>query len=201
MTLLNYIKQPVKEFMERFGPATRVIQEDEVSKTTQTNNSMLEKVFDSGTVSYEKKYKYKETDVPGFVPKEYREAILRGANNYDVDPRKVSALLNTENTPWDPTLKNPLAGSTAIGLGQHTDAYYEQYNPMFKEAFGGREYNRKDPYDSIAATFIGLRDLKSRVGNEDDAIKAYHAGVAGFKGKYKEDAEKYYQKVMSYLKE
>lgn len=155
---------------------------------------------DFGPVHYEKAYKYKDADIPEFVPEQYRNDVLTAANEFDFDPRKVSALLNTENTPWDPSLKNPLEGSTATGLGQHTDAYYKQYNPKFRETYG-RDYDRTKSYDSIAATFIGLKDLQKRTGSEDDAIKAYHAGVSGYQAHNKDKAEEYYQKVMSYLQQ
>ena len=173
MRLLDYIKRPVESFMKDFGP-----------------------------IHYEAPApKYKNTDIPEFVPEEYRTTLLNAANSYDFNPRTAAAILNTENTPWDPTLKNPLKGSTATGLGQHTDAYYKQYGPIFEKQYGGRKYDRNNPHDAIAATFIGLSDLKKRLGNEDDAIKAYHAGVSGYQGKYKDDADKYHQKVMSYLNE
>lgn len=162
------------------------------------------KNFISDDLHYEKQYKYKDTDIPEFVPEQYRKDVLTAANEFDFDPKRASALLNTENTPWDPTLKNPLPGSSAQGLGQHTDAYYQQYNPKFKEKYQ-RDYNKTKPFDSIAATFIGLKDLKDRLGNEDDAIKAYHVGLKGLTDpdeKYnslREQAGEYFKKVMSNL--
>lgn len=163
-----------------------------------------------GTIHYEKpkvEPKYKPEDVPGFVPEQYRSTILENANYFDFDPKKVAALINTENTPWDPSLPATDKSSTSIGLGQHNDNYYKQYNPVFQKLYGGRSYDRTNPEDAIAATFIGLDDLRKRseTKSEDDAIKAYHVGFKGLfnlDDKYneaKKNAEKYYKAVMSHL--
>lgn len=177
-SLFDYIKQPVASFMQDFGP-----------------------------IHYEAPpSKYSISDVPNFVPEQYRNNIANAANLYDFDVKKASALLNTENTPWDPTLKNPKKDSTALGLGQHTDAFYIDYNKKFQDSYGGRNYDRTNPYDSISATFLALSDIRKRLeGTDDDAIKAYHIGIKGYTDpdqqytQSKKEAETYYHKVMSHL--
>lgn len=177
--------------------------EDPSNQAWQVKNKTLRDILKGETTirrnpSYEEesKPKYDLYDVPEFVPAQYRSAIAKHANEYDIDPKVFSALIHTENTPWDPSAKNPK--SSAAGLGQHTDAYVKDYGKAFAEKYG-RDYDRTNPEDSIAATFIGLDSLRKRTGSLDDAIKAYHGGVRGMGGKYKEDAERYYSKVMSWI--
>ena len=193
MSILDKISQPV----------STVVTKTPTSITTEQRVGLFRRLL-TGDMSYkfsvQQTPKYKVEDVPPFVPEQYRPDIAQLANTYDFDPKKVSALLHTENTPWDPKAKNPMRGSTARGLGQHTDAFYQEYNPKFKAQYG-RDYDRTMPFDSMAATFLGLSDLRSRLGSEEDAIRAYHAGVKGFQGKYKKQAEEYLAKVMSQLSE
>lgn len=168
MSIFDYITKPISEF-----------------------------IAEKGTINYVRPPKYSEVDVPSYVPSEFKSKMVELSNKFDFDPRKVAGILNTENTPWDPELKNPLPGSTAQGLGQHTDAYQKQYNPKFKKEYN-RDYIKTNPYDSIAATYIGLSELMQATKNEDDAIRAYHAGLSGYKGKYKNKADEYLKKVLLY---
>ena len=181
MRLLDYIKKPITDYVKNLG--TVHYQSDQKPPET---------------------FKYNTNDIPEFVPQEYRQTIVNNANEFDIDPRNVSAIIHVENTPWDPKLKNPTPGSSAIGLGQHTDAYYKDINPIFKQRFN-RDYSKIDPKDAIAATFIGLKQLKDRLGSEEDAIKAYHVGYEGLKNpskeydSHKKQADEYFKKVISNL--
>lgn len=150
--------------------------------------------------SYKRVPKYSIENVPKFVPEQFKDKIVEYANQFDYDPSLASALLHTENTPWNPELKNPKKGSTATGLGQHTDAFYRDYNRKFKKVFN-RDYDRNNAEDAIAATFLALSDLKDRTGGITESIKAYHAGVKGMVGKYAKEADEYYKKVMSWIAE
>ena len=104
------------------------------------------------------------TDLPSFVPAQFREPILRSAARWGVPPALMAGQLMAESG-FDPTAGSP-AG--AQGIAQF----------MLSTAAA---YGLTDPYDPVAAIDAEahlMADLLRQFGSPELALAAYNAGPA-----------------------
>ena len=104
------------------------------------------------------------TDLPAFVPPQYREPILRSAARWRVPPALMAGQLMAESG-FDPTAGSP-AGAQGIA----------QFMPSTAAAYG-----LANPYDPVAAIDAEahlMADLLRQFGSPDLALAAYNAGPA-----------------------
>lgn len=109
-----------------------------------------------------------------FSPDTFDQRIAAAADSYGV-PRDVAmGLFNTENAPRNPYAING-SGSTAIGLGQLTEAARADYNKAH-----GTNFSREDFFDPDLNTDATFWYLTTRDGDTlDDKIRAYNQGNGG----------------------
>jgi hypothetical protein len=103
------------------------------------------------------------TGLPGFVPVQYRAAILRSAARWNVSPGLLAAQLMAESG------FNPRAVSSAGALG------IAQFMPAT-----GRSYGLRDPFDPIASIEAQahlMSDLLRQFRSVPLALAAYNAGA------------------------
>jgi hypothetical protein len=101
--------------------------------------------------------------LPGFVPAQYREALLRSASRWNVSPGLLAAQVMAESG------FNPRAVSPAGALG------IAQFMPAT-----GRSYGLRDPFDPIASIDAQahlMSDLLRRFQSVPLALAAYNAGA------------------------
>jgi len=104
------------------------------------------------------------TDLPAFVPPQYREPILRSAARWHVPPALMAGQLMAESG-FDPTAGSP-AGAQGIA----------QFMPSTAAAYG-----LTNPYDPVAAIDAEahlMADLLRQFGSPELALAAYNAGPA-----------------------
>jgi hypothetical protein len=104
------------------------------------------------------------TDLPSFVPAQYREPILRSAARWGVPPALMAGQLMAESG-FDPTAGSP-AGAQGIA----------QFMPSTAATYG-----LTDPYDPVAAIDAEahlMHDLLAQFGSPELALAAYNAGPA-----------------------
>jgi len=104
------------------------------------------------------------TDLPSFVPAQFREPILRSAARWGVPPALMAGQLMAESG-FDPTAGSP-AGAQGIA----------QFMPSTAAAYG-----LSDPYDPVAAIDAEahlMADLLRQFGSPELALAAYNAGPA-----------------------
>jgi hypothetical protein len=104
------------------------------------------------------------TNLPSFVPAQYRDPILRSAARWGVPPALMAGQLMAESG-FDPT-----AGSSAGAQG------IAQFMPSTAAAYG-----LTNPYDPVAAIDAEahlMSDLLRQFGSPELALAAYNAGPA-----------------------
>jgi len=104
------------------------------------------------------------TDLPAFVPPQYRDPILRSAARWHVPPALMAGQLMAESG-FDPSAGSP-AGAQGIA----------QFMPSTAAAYG-----LADPYDPVAAIEAEahlMADLLRQFGSPELALAAYNAGPA-----------------------
>jgi hypothetical protein len=102
------------------------------------------------------------TGLPGFVPPQYRETILRSASRWNVSPGLLAAQLMAESA-FDPRAVSP-AG--ALGIAQFMPGT-------------ARSYGLRDPFDPIASIDAQahlMSDLLRQFRSVPLALAAYNAG-------------------------
>lgn len=104
------------------------------------------------------------TNLPSFVPRQYREPILRSATRWGVPPALMAGQLMAESG-FDPNAGSP-AGAQGIA----------QFMPSTAAAYG-----LTNPYDPVAAIDAEahlMSDLLRQFGSPELALAAYNAGPA-----------------------
>jgi hypothetical protein len=104
------------------------------------------------------------TNLPSFVPTQYREPILRSAAHWGVPPALMAGQLMAESG-FDPNAGSP-AGAQGIA----------QFMPSTAAAYG-----LTNPYDPVAAIDAEahlMSDLLHQFGSPELALAAYNAGPA-----------------------
>lgn len=104
------------------------------------------------------------TNLPHFVPAQYREPILRSAARWNVPPALMAGQLMAESG-FDPNVGSP-AGAQGIA----------QFMPSTAAAYG-----LTNPYDPVAAIDAEahlMSDLLRQFGSPELALAAYNAGPA-----------------------
>lgn len=97
------------------------------------------------------------------------------ADSYGVPRDIAQGLLTTENAARDPFAVNPTPGSTAMGLGQLTDAAQADYNKAH-----GTNFSREDFFDPDLNTDATFWYWTTRNGDTlFDKTRAYNAGNTG----------------------
>jgi len=107
---------------------------------------------------------FASTDLPSFVPAQFRQPILRSAARWGVPPALMAGQLMAESG-FDPTAGSP-AGAQGIA----------QFMPSTAAAYG-----LTDPYDPVAAIDAEahlMSDLLRQFGSPELALAAYNAGPA-----------------------
>jgi hypothetical protein len=106
----------------------------------------------------------RSSGLPGFVPAQYREPLVRSASRWNVSPGLLAAQLMAESG------FNPRAVSPAGALG------IAQFIPST-----ARSYGLRDPFDPVASIDAQahlMSDLLRRFGSIPLALAAYNAGPA-----------------------
>jgi hypothetical protein len=104
------------------------------------------------------------TNLPSFVPAQYRDPILRSASRWNVPPALIAGQLMAESG-FDPSVGSP-AGAQGIA----------QFMPSTAAAYG-----LTNPYDPVAAIDAEahlMSDLLHQFGSPELALAAYNAGPA-----------------------
>lgn len=104
------------------------------------------------------------TNLPSFVPTQYREPILRSAARWGVPPALMAGQLMAESG-FDPNAGSP-AGAQGIA----------QFMPSTAAAYGLT--NPDDPVAAIDAEAHLMSDLLRQFGSPELALAAYNAGPA-----------------------
>lgn len=107
---------------------------------------------------------FASTNLPAFVPPQYREPILRSAARWRVPPALMAGQLMAESG-FDPSAGSP-AGAQGIA----------QFMPTTAAAYG-----LDNPYDPVAAIEAEahlMSDLLRQFGSPELALAAYNAGPA-----------------------
>jgi Transglycosylase SLT domain/D-alanyl-D-alanine carboxypeptidase len=104
------------------------------------------------------------TDLPSFVPSQYREPILRSAARWHVPPALMAGQLMAESG-FDPDVGSPAGAQGIAQFMPSTAAVYGLTNPY-------------DPVAAIEAEAHLMSDLLRQFGSPELALAAYNAGPA-----------------------
>ncbi|WP_407268404.1 transglycosylase SLT domain-containing protein [Radiobacillus sp. PE A8.2] len=125
-------------------------------------------------------------DSEGNFKKPWALFLVKEADRYEMDPYLVYELLKVETGhTFDPYLEGP---ETIYGRAYGLAQFMKNTAPWIAD-MAGLPYEDEllfDPYYSIQLSFVYLDFLHGEYGNWNEALTAYHRGMAGME-QYKEE--------------